>query len=210
MDYKAEARRVQNCFSEEFMSKNTLSVLGAFCFGLVLLDSGISGASEAVSQYYYSQAARITHLPSRQVTTEEVLLVRTLDLANSLISEIACIKSPGRPAYMSPVYMKVTGNTLQIADTPDVSQPNKIRGTGEVWGPDWNWNYLKFSMVYIPYSTAVEDENFVTSTQLIAKKQLLGPNGIPFEYYDLEADLITQREYQSRYTEIGCPSLTQN
>lgn len=145
------------------------------------------------------------HLPAGQLTTEEVLLAKTLDQKNSLITEIACIKSPGQSSYLSPIYMKVTGNSLQIADTPDVDHPKKVSGTGTVSGPDWNWTYLKFSMLYIPFSAPVEDVNFVTPTQLIARKMIFQSDGTPIQLYDLEMDLIPPNEYQSHYSEMGCP-----
>ena len=163
--------------------------------------------------YYYAYA-RMTFVasgygpPAGTVVPEEVLLVKTLDPQNSMLSEIACLRDTGRPSYLSPIYMKVTGNKLQIADTADVTHPNKVTGVGAVSGPAWNWNYLKFSMNYLPYSAPVEDVNVVTPTQLIGRKQLFSSDGTLFELYDLEMDQITEDQYQAHFTSMGCP--TQN
>lgn len=92
---------------------------------LATLVSGRAAAQEAlVTQYYYA-SARCLVLASGQSSPEEVLLVRTLDPARGMITEIACLRDPGRPTFVSPIFMKVIGNEIRISDTEDVDHPTQ-------------------------------------------------------------------------------------
>ncbi|MBA2686303.1 MAG: hypothetical protein H0U66_17600 [Gemmatimonadaceae bacterium] len=182
-----------------------------FCVALAVIPAmlvipGVGLAqSTPIVQYYYAQAKRI-NVDAGRTSPEEVLLARTLDPEHSMITEIACLRDPGRPAILSPIYMKVTGAHLQISDTPDVLHPKTVTGTGTVAGPPWHWTYLKFSMVYLPFATPVEDVNFVTPTQLIGRKQIFSPAGTPVQLYELDMDLITKAQYEMRRAQLGCPA----
>lgn len=172
----------------------------------ILVTPGVGLAQSApIVQYYYAQA-KLINVDSGRTLPEEVLLARTLDPEHNMITEVACLRDPGRPAFLSPIYMRVTGTHLQIADTPDVRHPKTITGTGTVAGPPWHWTYLKFSMVYLPFAAPVEDVNFVTPTQLIGRKQIFSAAGTPVQLYELDMDLITKARYETRRAQLGCPS----
>jgi hypothetical protein len=168
---------------------------------------------------YYFAPARITNLDSHVGTLgltheENVLLAKTLDPIKSEIIEIACV--PSNRVKISPVYMRVSGNTITaISDTPDFNG-TKLSGTGTLSGDPWNWNHLTFSMdsafcpVSHPCPAHVDDANFVVQgsgalDQLVGRKQIYSiPGHIPLELYDLEMNRITQDQYDAYYKQFGC------
>jgi len=162
-------------------------------------------ASPTRSDVYYAGTAQILNLISGATSTEDVIFERIVDPDAKMLIELACVKSPGKPAALSPVYMKVDGSNLKIADTQDVDHPGAVQGTGTVAGEPWRWNYLKFSMT--AYGARVEDANFLVGNMLIARKQIFLDNGTPLELYDINASLIDATTYQDKYSAMGCPAV---
>src|ERR1043165_8509210 len=106
-----------------------------------------AGESQAASTLLYTGTARVMNLKSGEITNQGVFLKKTLDSANKLLTEVACVTSPKQPAIISPVYMKVDGNRI-TAISEKSSFDGQLTGTGEVRGEVWNWSYLKFSMLW--------------------------------------------------------------
>jgi hypothetical protein len=158
---------------------------------------------------YYAGTAQILNLASGQTTTEQEVVVRTLDRAAGMMSEVLCGKPAGGPAFVSPVYMQVWRDSLVIADTPDVAHPKRLSGTGSVSGPAWHWTYLSFDMTYeTPQGTfSVRDANFVLPGEaaIVARKQIFDQNGWPFELFDLTAKKIDVQTYGAMAKAMGCP-----
>ncbi len=178
-----------------------------FSLVFILLFSSLSSFGDAASTktLYYFGEARILNLISGESQTQTVLLAKTMSPSTSTLSELACIQQGKNPAEFSPVYMKVTGNTLKISDTLDTEHPNKLSGTGRVSGADWNWNYLKFSMLY-SNGVKIEDVNFVVKDILIARKQMFLPSGSPFSLWEAEIKETDQESFQKHLSEMGCPT----
>lgn len=157
-----------------------------------------------VTQYYYATARRVV-LATGQSSPEEVLLTRTLDPARGMITEIACLRDPGRPTFVSPIFMKVAGNQIRIADTADVEHPKMVSGTGVLVGAPWHWTYLKMSMTYLPSGATIEDANYITPTGLIGRKSIVSTSGSPVQLYELDMELIPRAQYDERGAAMGCP-----
>ena len=102
--------------------------------------------------------------------------------------------------------MKVSGSHLRVADTEDFEHPTTISGTGTVIGAPWRWSYLKFSMTYLPAHAPIEDANYVSPTQLIGRKTILAPTGVPVQLYELDMSRISGAEYEKHRADMGCPA----
>lgn len=166
---------------------------------------GLGKTESVFSILYYAGPAQVLNLMSGVSSSQDVIMVRTVDSDSSLISEIACAKSSGAAAIVSPVYMKVSGTTLKMADTEDVDHPNQLMGTGTVSGQAWNWNYLTFSMTWTN-GVKVEDANFLVGNVIAGRKQLFLPNGQPLELYDINMTTIDQTTYEKAFWSMKCGS----
>lgn len=122
-----------------------------------------------------------------------------------MIREIACLRDAGRPTFVSPIFMKITGNQIRIADTEDVDHPKIVSGTGELVGAPWHWTYIKMSMTYVPSGAAIEDANYITPAGLIGRKTIM-TSGTPVQLYELEMDLISRAQYDEHGAAMDCPS----
>jgi len=178
------------------------------CFFVALsalaLSSGVS-ALASPKEILYSGDARLTNLTDGSVSTEQVLLRKTLDDRASTLTEVACYRDPGKPAVISPVYMKVSGTSMQVSDQQDFSA-GKLTGTGTLQGSSWDWNLLRWNMKYQTPAGLVEilDVNFVVGNRLIGRKQMFF-NGQPFRLWEAEMEEVSAAEFQSQATAMGCP-----
>lgn len=153
----------------------------------------------------YQGDARLVSLSDGSVQIEQVLLRKTLDDQTSTLTEIACFKDPGKPAVVSPVYMKVSGSSMQISDQTDFSQ-GKLSGTGTLEGPAWGWNVLRWEMKYqTPAGTVgVIDVNFIVGNRLIGRKQMFF-NSQPFRLWEAELTEVSTSDFQAQAISLGCP-----
>jgi len=167
----------------------------------------------AVSCTYYRGTAVLTNLLNGSETTQDVIMMRTVDPGNSMLRELACVLSGGR-AMVSPVYFGVSGKNLLIADGPYVTKPQYLTGTGTVVvGDPFKWtSYLTFDMVYLSAKIRVLDANFFvpSSGRGIARKQLFLPDGTPFQLYDVTLDVVSSAAFGGLWTQFGCPGQVRN
>jgi hypothetical protein len=165
------------------------------------------------NHYYYGHI-RITRIPKGVLTQQEVLLLKTMDPANQSFAEIACRKNHQTDpalepvATIEPVYMKVSGLRFEIYDRPDF-RSDKLSGSGTLEGTPWNWEHLTFSMLYSdgPLRAKIEDANFVTEDQLIARKQLFLADGTPFQVWDGELKSISEKQFDEKLESMKCPKI---
>lgn len=158
------------------------------------------------STVYYSGTAQILNLFSGITTSESLIMERIVDPQASTITELACGKDPGKPTFQSPMYMKISGNSVVLSDTQDFNRPKKVSGTGTVQGQPWIWNYLDFSMTYhsAQGDSKIKDVNFLIANMIVARKQIFTPSGIPAELYDINMTAIDKTTYQNLYDNLGC------
>jgi hypothetical protein len=178
-----------------------LLLIAPVCFA-----GGSNAYGDTQRTILYQGTARIITLSDGSEAREQVLLKKIYSPKASILTEIACFKGYGKPAALSPVFMKVNGNTMRISDKADFN-PGKISGSGELQGPNWDWTYLKWSMQYqMPGGLAtVEDANFVVGNQLIGRKQMLF-NGRPFQLWDIEMTELTRSDFDLQVKALGCPA----
>jgi hypothetical protein len=151
---------------------------------------------------YYCGNAEILMVEDNEKKTQQVLLAKTYDPQNSLLIEVACLKEEAKLAELSPVYMKVTESAVVISDNKNFA-PGALTGTGSLYGNNWDWNYLKFSMKWGP-DIEIKDVNFVTEDKLIAVKKMFN-QGKLLMLWGAEAANITITEFKNKRDELGCP-----
>lgn len=187
---------------------------------VIALTLSISLAGQAspslpvVATAYYGGTVRVIALSSGQSTTQQLIMARTVDPQANLITEDACIQTPGQPAEHSPTYIIISNNSATLSDSPPPSPSKTFTGTGELFGPSWNWTYLKYKINFpLPSGMiSIADDNFVTPTQFIARKQLFfTPKGAPanaetvIQLWDAELNPMTRSQYQAALTAMSCP-----
>ena len=166
---------------------------------------------------FYGGDARLTSLVSGEVSTEKVLMARTVDPAASRIVELACIKDSGKPAQLSPAYIAISGNAVTAMSSTENEYESAFSGTGMLSGEPWKWNYLKFSMMFpVPPAHGylrIEDANFITPAQFIARKQLFFISSYdstrketPVQLWDAELSSMSAEQYSAAYSDMGCPA----
>jgi hypothetical protein len=167
----------------------------------------LAGVSQAATTLLYTGTARIMNLKSGEITNQGVFLKKTLDSANKLLTEVACVTSPNQPALISPVYMKVDGNKI-TAISEKSTFDGQLTGTGDVRGEVWNWSYLKFSMLWNygnGHNVRVEDGNFVVRDLLVARKQIFA-DGDPVQLWEVQAKATDAATFNAAVKAAGCPS----
>ncbi len=191
-------------------------VFWIFAVSLVL-NASAAHAELSPDLSFYGGDARLTSLVTGQVSTEKVLMARTVDPAAGRIVEIACIKESGKPAQLSPAYISISGNTVTSMSSTEDGEQSAFSGAGTLSGQPWQWNYLKFIMTF-PLPPAhgylrIEDANFITPTQFIARKQLFfissydsTQTATPVQLWDAELVSMTSEQYSAAYSEMGCPT----
>jgi hypothetical protein len=165
-----------------------------------------SAQADGQKTLHYQGTARIINLDDGSQTGEQVLLKKIYDPHASILSEIACYKGAGKASAILPVYMKISGNTMQISDKSDFA-PGKLSGAGNLQGSAGDWTFLKWSMEYQTQNgvATVEDVNFVVGNQLIGRKQMFF-KGHPFQLWDIEMTGISQTEFEVQAKLMGCPT----
>ncbi len=189
-------------------SKVLRKMIKSLRLGLIFVTFGFSAAAQAnpeISYYYGVSDIRILLPNQLPITHEEMLMKRIVDPENGYLVELACLHQEGKLAYLSPFYMKVEGDQIKIADSVDTDHPKNFKGTAKVSGPDWNWNFLQFTMDWLPSPSKIIDINIVTDTQIIARKKILTPNGLLFETYEVDGSKISVEEFNLRASSMGCP-----
>jgi hypothetical protein len=185
--------------------------LAVFLFTLI---SGVTTKAMASAQIAdYGGEVRLISLSTGQSSKQKLVMTRTVDPSESLIIEDACIQSPGQPAQRSPTYILISGDTATLSDSPPPATSKTFTGTGALYGKAWSWNYLKYT-IHFPLSNGslrIEDDNFITPTQFIARKQLFftptgGPpqSETPVQLWDAELHPLTPQEFQAAFVAMGC------
>jgi hypothetical protein len=159
---------------------------------------------------YYHGEGRIISLLDGTVKKEPFLLIKRTEPEKNLLSEIACVLKEDGNSILSPVYMRVDveKGTLLISSAEDFNEQAYLSGTGTVAGQPWKWNVLRFAMDVksLRGTVKVVDSNWVVGKSLIARKEILAPNGMPVQLWEVEAQEISQAEYASKATEAHCPN----
>lgn len=162
----------------------------------------------ASSPLLYQGTAEVTTFATGQTIQQPFLLKKSMDPSRSEIVEVACVKEAGRPAYISPVYMQVSGNLITaISNKP--TYDGTLTGTGTLVGAPWNWSDLTFSMemtVGGGHVVRIEDENIVRDDHLIARKKIFS-DGSPSGTWEADALLIDESDFAEAAQRMGCPSL---
>jgi hypothetical protein len=156
------------------------------------------------SRLLYSGQARVLNLLSGQVSSQAVLLEKVIDPTRSSLTETACVQDPGKPAQVSPVYVRISGETGIVSDDPSFGPAGSLRGSGVLKGTPWNWSYLKFTLTW-KNAVTIEDSNFVVGNQLVARKQLFLPDGTPLELWESELTAVSDDAYRVLFAKMGCP-----
>ncbi len=157
--------------------------------------------------YYYGEP-RLTNLMNGEVKTQKVLFPRVTDPGAGYISENGCVLDAGSmTAQIHPAYIIASQNGATVSDVLGQSAKPTIQGTAELRGERWKWDYLKFSMIYLPDNLKIEDTNYILPSQLlIARKRFFLPGQeTPFMLYEGEYKVIDAAEYGKKYKEMGCP-----
>ncbi len=173
---------------------------------ILILAILVSPAVKASSTLYYSGTARVIDLKTGKESQEEMVVEKTINPKNNLITEIACVKRNGSAASVYPVYMKVQGNKiLQISNAPNFK--GTLSGTGKLQGKAWKWNYLTFSMLFDTGkgNIRIEDDNFVVNSTLIARKRIFYRE-IPVQLWEEEAKEINLEEFSLQKKHLDCPA----
>lgn len=169
----------------------------------------------AATTSYFEGAQREVSLRDGHVSDGQTLLARTLDPQASTLTEIACVREAGRPAVISPVFMRVAEDgKLTITDQPDLSAGRVLTGSGEALGEPWHWPELHFSMqVRIPNgpSLRIEDANFAAGEKMVGRKQMFlltpqDPHGAPVQLWDIDMAPLTAEQFHARAKDMGCPA----
>lgn len=177
-----------------------------------LTESAVPSVASSVQgeTLYYHGEGRIVSLLDGSVKKEPFLLIKRTEPERNLLSEIACMLKEDGNSVLSPVYMRVDveKGTLLISNSEDFNEQAYLSGTGIVSGQPWKWNVLRFSMeVKSPRGTVkVVDSNWIVGKSLIARKEILAPNGMPVQLWEAEAQEISQAEYASKAAEAHCPN----
>lgn len=116
--------------------------------------------------------------------------------------DVAYLQESNSKPRLSAVYMKVSGDKLDISDTLEGSK--YLSGIGEIVGEDWDWNYLKFHMNAGPIR--IEDVNFVVPGKLFASKQIfLKATGIPIQKWEVEIEEFFKEKFHAASKAMNCP-----
>lgn len=187
-------------------------IMTSTCLSFVFLNFNTRADSGDID-FYYTGEAKIFDLKTGLNQSQKVIMKKSMRPNTQSISEIACFQSAGRASEISPVYMKINVEgaiiKLKISDSKYNDQTLKLTGEGELYGPDWNWNLLKFHMNYKDgfKQAKIEDVNFVVGSKLIGRKQLYYPNGEAFQLYELEMELIDKAGFEQRSLQMKCPPI---
>ncbi len=163
--------------------------------------------SMAANTHYYYGEYRITSLMSGEKSKGQVLLLRKMEPAISLLTEIACVIDPSGKVSRSPVSMKIDaeGNTLSVTDTLDPQAKPTLSGTGTLIGNAWNWSLLRFNMT-TSSGIKITDSNWLVAKQLIARKEISTPNGAPIMLWEAEIPELTSDEFANKSKSFACPA----
>ncbi len=177
------------------------SIFFSVCIAIVIFSTYQVEAAEKTIRWYEGMA-RIIDLTTGIQRTDPLLVQKTIDPNTGYIIEIACFQGTDKKVRLFPVYMKVNGNKLVISNNS--GEPKFLSGTGEVFGENWNWSYLKFSMEVGP--VRIEDANFVVPGKLIARKQIFIKNtNTPVQLWDVEMTELHQDQFLQSSERMGCP-----
>lgn len=168
-------------------------------------------AAATAQTSYFGGDVRVISLTSGQASNQKLIMARTIDPISSLIIEDACVQTSGQPAQHFSTYIIISGNTATLSDSAPPTSSKTFTGTGTLYGQPWEWNYMHYTINFPLQNESVKiaDDNFITPTQFIARKQLFYKQNdsspeTPTSLWDAELNLMTLQDYQSVYSAMGC------
>jgi hypothetical protein len=167
-------------------------------------------ATAETKELFYTGEDRVLSLVDGTRKSETLLVLKRMEPAKGLMTELACVKEADGTARISPVYMRVDveKGSMLISGSPDFSPDSFLTGTATMQGEPWNWNVLRFDMQFKTPRGAVtiKDSNWVVGNLLVARKEILAPNGTPVQLWEVEAQAVTQAEFEAKRISAGCPA----
>lgn len=117
---------------------------------LVLIAFATTAATANVQDWHVRYYAGTLNIKmGGAVYTEKVVMYQVNSPEQSRVTQMACVKDAGKPAYLVPTYMHVQGSG-QLAISNLESGTGSLTGQGSMSGQDWHWDKYQLNMKYAP------------------------------------------------------------
>lgn len=163
---------------------------------------------------YYAGTLNILDQKTKAHYTEQVVMYHVVDADTDVMTEVACVKDEGTPAYLVPTYMIRTGmdDQLRISDRNDFSPSSKLRGHGQALGKAWSWNQYTLTM---QYRNSSKRNDFVTmkahlrfdENGLNVKKQVWYADGSPKQAWSGRLPRVSKESFLKLASDMKCPAI---
>jgi hypothetical protein len=158
----------------------------------VFLFMPLCAVAASPQKLYYLGEVRMSSPAGKPVGSQVILVEKTVDRDNSVMSERAIVVEADGKVVEYPVTMPVK---------PDGSftltnEAKSVEGSGQLFGPAWKWTYFKATFK-AKSGITIEDENFMPDDSVItARKKVIAPNGQVVLYMDESVKAITPKTFE--------------
>jgi hypothetical protein len=159
---------------------------------LVLLFTPLLAGAAPPEKFYYLGEVRLSSPAGKPVGSQVILVEKTVDRDNSVMSERAIVVEADGKVVEYPVTMPVKPDGSFTLTNDDKS----VEGGGQLFGPAWKWTYFKATFK-TKNGITIEDENFMADDSVItARKKVIAPNGQVVLYMDESVKAITPKTFE--------------
>jgi hypothetical protein len=145
-----------------------------------------------VEKFYYLGESKLSSGAGKPLGLEIMLVEKTHDPDNSLITERAIVVGADGKVNQWTVRMSVKeDNTFTLSD-----DTGKVSGKGTLFGPKWKWTYFEATFD-AANGVQIKDENFMTDpTAVTARKKISMPNG-KVMFMEMTLKAITPQTFET-------------
>jgi hypothetical protein len=152
--------------------------------------------------FYYQGNVRWIDLTGRTSvkSDQQMILKKEVLPSKGIIVETATMVNYQGKMCDSRTEMAVRGNTV-VARTAD----GMIVGMGQIRGvsSDGDFDYLNLTLVVVPTGSVVKNINYITPTQLIARKEIDDSQGKSTALWEADLNLMSKDEFDSLYKKLN-------
>lgn len=163
------------------MTARTKSSLLTFAYifltlaAMIVAERSAFAAGEVWEVRYYAGRLSIFDPKTKATYYEDAVLYQINDPYHGIISQEACVKDKGIPAYVVKTHMQVDGmNRLNVSDRSDFGPQSKLTGSGVVQNSPWNWNNnYRLSLNYAGSNKAKDHKRIEVAVKMAPEQMLV-------------------------------------
>lgn len=183
---------------------------------LVVLALGASTSFAAVQDWhvrYYAGTLNILDKKTGANYKEKVVMYHIVSPEDDMMTEVACVKDAGKPAYLVPTYMyRRSENAMTVSELRDPRSNSKLTGEAFASGKTWYWNKYTLTMKYAysnkpnDYVTMRAHLHFVPGA-LKVRKRVWYANGQPKQDWSGTMPEISKERFLKIASAMKCPAI---